>query len=574
MPVQNMLKTRSFEQLELSDLIDAKMFQEMMDDYYALTGIGIGIIDLKGNVLVGTGWQDICVNFHRKNPESLAYCLESDILLSSDVAPGTFKTYKCKNNMWDMVTPIMLGERHIGNIFLGQFLYDDEEPDYELFRQQAKQFGFDEEAYLAALDKVPRWSRETLEHAMRFYSKLAQSISQTNYACLQQDETLQTQQHMYEAIHQAKHEWEDTFDAVPDLISIIDINHRIMQVNKAMAQHCGKSRKELIGRHCFELIHGCQAPPEYCPHMKMIQHGSTQRVDVEEERFNKIFEVCASPLFDNTGKIRACVHISRDITQRKKAEQEREKLEEQLRHAQRMQSIGTLASGIAHDFNNIITAIIGYTHINQMSIPPESQLQANLQQILDACNRASHLTRDLLLFSRKQPVNKKLINLHKVISKSEMFLSRIIGDNIKLNITTEHGNELFIHGDEQQLGQVFMNLSTNSRDAMPDGGAIFIDLAEINLTEHESVAIGLAKPGKYASIIFSDTGNGIDPEKIHNIFDPFYTTKEPGKGTGLGLSIVYGIIKNHEGAIKAESSASSRTTITIYLPLALREIAS
>jgi len=133
-------------------------------------------------VLFGTGWQDICVNFHRAHQGSCQFCHESDIYLSSGVAPGTFKTYLCKNNLWDVVTPIMLGNRHIGNIFLGQFLYDDEVPDYDLFRAQARRFGYDEAAYIEALDRVSRFSRQTVQTAMSFYSKLAQMISKANYS--------------------------------------------------------------------------------------------------------------------------------------------------------------------------------------------------------------------------------------------------------------------------------------------------------------------------------------------------------------------------------------------------------
>jgi signal transduction histidine kinase len=179
--IEDAFPPQNFDQLQLSDIIDAEALQEMMDDYYALTGMGIGIIDLNGTVLVGTGWQEICVQFHRAVPESCRFCIESDISLSSGVAPGQFKEYRCKNNMLDIVTPIMLADCHIGNIFLGQFLYDDEEPDYSLFRQQALRFGYDEAEYIAALEKVPRFSRDTVQTAMSFYSKLAQMISKSNY---------------------------------------------------------------------------------------------------------------------------------------------------------------------------------------------------------------------------------------------------------------------------------------------------------------------------------------------------------------------------------------------------------
>jgi len=193
-----------FEKTELSDVIDVTALQEMMNDYYALTGIGIGILDMKGDVLVGTGWQDICTRFHRAQPESCKFCHESDINLSRGVAPGTFKAYRCKNNMWDMVTPIMLGDKHIGNIFLGQFLYDDEEPDYELFRTQARRFGYDETAYIAALDRVPRFSRETVKTAMSFYSKLAKMISNANFSNVILADTLARRELAEEELRNAK----------------------------------------------------------------------------------------------------------------------------------------------------------------------------------------------------------------------------------------------------------------------------------------------------------------------------------------------------------------------------------
>ncbi|MCX5855529.1 MAG: PAS domain S-box protein, partial [Deltaproteobacteria bacterium] len=167
--------------LELSDIIDSEMLQKLMNEFYGLTRIGIGIIDLKGRVLVGTGWQDICTKFHRINPKSCRLCIESDLELSRNVPADTFKLYRCKNNMWDMATPIILGDKHVGNIFLGQFLFDDETPDYETFRQQARRYGFDEQEYLAALDRVPRWSRQTVNAAMSFYSVFAGMIGRLSY---------------------------------------------------------------------------------------------------------------------------------------------------------------------------------------------------------------------------------------------------------------------------------------------------------------------------------------------------------------------------------------------------------
>ena len=170
------------ELLQLKDIIDAPVIQAMMDDFYKITGILSAILDTEGEVLIAVGWQDICTKFHRVNPQMCANCRESDTQLSRGVEPGTFKFYRCKNNLWDVVTPLMLGDRNVGNLFSGQFFFDDDIVDPEIFRAQARKNGLDEAAYMAALERVPRYSRERIHAAMSFFKQLAQTISQLSYS--------------------------------------------------------------------------------------------------------------------------------------------------------------------------------------------------------------------------------------------------------------------------------------------------------------------------------------------------------------------------------------------------------
>ncbi|MBM9518594.1 PocR ligand-binding domain-containing protein [Desulforhopalus vacuolatus] len=176
--------------LELSDIIDTEILQSMMEDFYQLTGMLGAVLDVSGKILVAVGWQDICTKFHRCNPDSLMNCLASDTILTQGVSEGTFKSYKCKNNMWDIVTPIMVGGRHVGNVFMGQYLLEDEEPDVEFFQEQARKYGFNTEDYLAALERVPRFSKETVDAGMQFYSKLAKIISTLSFNSIQQSRML------------------------------------------------------------------------------------------------------------------------------------------------------------------------------------------------------------------------------------------------------------------------------------------------------------------------------------------------------------------------------------------------
>ncbi|MCW3994709.1 MAG: PocR ligand-binding domain-containing protein [Candidatus Bathyarchaeota archaeon] len=194
------------EKQELANLIDAQALQSMMDDLYAVTKIGFAVLDLKGNVLASTGWQDICTKFHRVNPRTLWNCLESDLVLTKGVAAGEFKTYKCKNNMWDIVTPLIIGKKHVGNLFSGQFFFDDEKIDKEAFIQQAETYGFDKETYLCALDKVPRWNRAVVRNLMQFYVKLAEMISRLSYSNLRLTKSLTEQKLIERELRESHHD--------------------------------------------------------------------------------------------------------------------------------------------------------------------------------------------------------------------------------------------------------------------------------------------------------------------------------------------------------------------------------
>ncbi len=241
-------------------------------------------------------------------------------------------------------------------------------------------------------------------------------------------------------------------------------------------------------------------------------------------------------------------------------------LEAQLHHAQKLESIGTLAGGVAHDFNNILSAIIGYGHVALMNMATDDPQRLNIEHMLEAADRAAHLTKELLLFSRKQVSERKPVDLNEVVGKVEKFLIRVIGEDITCKKSIA-GHPLTVFADSYQLEQVLMNLATNARDAMPGGGAFTVTTEQINLNEDFIAAHGYGKPGVYAMITVSDTGKGMDEGTRKRIFEPFFTTKEVGKGTGLGLAVVYGIIKQHEGFINVYSEPGKGTTFRIYLSL-------
>ena len=244
---------------------------------------------------------------------------------------------------------------------------------------------------------------------------------------------------------------------------------------------------------------------------------------------------------------------------------ERKKLEAQLLQAQKMESIGTLAGGVAHDFNNILTTIMGYCSLIIMKTGKATPITGYVNQILEAADRASGLTQSLLAFSRKQVMETKTIDVNETIRAVEKLLRRIIGEDVELK-TSPCQEKLVVTVGDGQIGQLLMNLATNARDAMPEGGVLTIKTEQVHLSG-DFMKTYDGKEGAHAAIEVSDTGSGMDERTKDQIFDPFFTTKEVGKGTGLGLSIVYGIVHQNKGYVNVASEPGKGTAFTIYLPL-------
>ncbi|MBI2431308.1 MAG: response regulator, partial [Candidatus Hydrogenedentes bacterium] len=255
----------------------------------------------------------------------------------------------------------------------------------------------------------------------------------------------------------------------------------------------------------------------------------------------------------------------RDVTDRKRIEEQQHDLEEQLERAQRMETVGRLTGGIAHDFNNLLTPIIGYAQLALETADPESLLRRNLEHINDAALRAANLTRQLLAFSRSQVLEMRNVDLNEVLHGLGGMLRRLIGEDIEIDMHLG-GDIGTIRADPTQLTQLVLNLAVNARDAMPHGGTLVIETASADIDETYAALDPRMTPGAYTVLVVSDTGVGIEAEHVDHIFDPFFTTKPVGKGTGLGLATVHGIVKQHGGDILVYSLPGEGTTFRIYFP--------
>ncbi len=264
------------------------------------------------------------------------------------------------------------------------------------------------------------------------------------------------------------------------------------------------------------------------------------------------------PLRNSEGELEGAICMSLDITDRKQ-------LEEQLRQAQKMEAVGRLAGGIAHDFNNLLMVIQGYADLLAERLPEGDPLRRNAEQIQTASQRATSLTRQLLAFSRKQMLAPKVLNIQSVVSDMEKILRRLIGEDVHLE-TSSSGDLGLVKADRSQIEQVVLNLAVNARDAMPDGGRLTIETANVELDAACSHPPAVLSPGRYVMLAVTDNGCGMDAETQAHIFEPFFTTKEKGKGTGLGLATVYGIVKQSGGYVWVYSEPGRGTSFKVYLP--------
>jgi len=254
-----------------------------------------------------------------------------------------------------------------------------------------------------------------------------------------------------------------------------------------------------------------------------------------------------------------------DVTDRRRAEAEKEKLQAQLQQATKMEAVGRLAGGVAHDFNNLLTVITGYSELLLQKVEKESPMHREVKEIKRAGERAASLTQQLLAFSRKQIIEPRVVRLDLLVAEMHAMLPRLIGEDIALQVTT--GKDLgSVKIDPGQFQQILMNLAVNARDAMPDGGKIVIETSNVDLDEGYCALHPYVKPGRFVMLAVSDTGQGMSEEVKAHIFEPFFTTKEQGKGTGLGLAMTYGAVKQSGGSVEVYSEAGIGTTFKIYLP--------
>ena len=353
-------------------------------------------------------------------------------------------------------------------------------------------------------------------------------------------------------------------EQLPAVLWTVDKNLRFTSAVGSGLARLGLKPNQIVGLTLAEYFETSdQSFTPLAAHLRAIA-GEPVTFPVEWKKGSYACHV--EPLRDSSGGVQGAICMALDVTDRKQ-------LEEQFRQAQKMEAVGRLAGGIAHDFNNLLMVIQGYADLLADRLPAEEPLHRNAVQIQTAAQRAAGLTQQLLAFSRKQILAPKVLNIHSVVADMEKMLQRLIGEDIELE-TSSRADLWLVKADRSQIEQVVMNLAVNARDAMPKGGRLMIETANVEFDATVSHAPAVVAPGKYVMLAVTDNGCGMDAKTKAHIFEPFFTTKEKGKGTGLGLATVYGVVKQSGGYVWVYSEPGHGTTFKVYLPRIEEEVSA
>jgi PAS domain S-box-containing protein len=350
------------------------------------------------------------------------------------------------------------------------------------------------------------------------------------------------------------------FEGAPIGTVILDLEGRIVSTNRVFEELVGYGKDELVGRPLADV-----SPEPEADALEQLFAGAQaafagQRTLVRRDGADVRGHLAASLVVDAQRRPQFVIAMVEDLT-------ERIRLEEQLRHSQRLEAVGQLAGGVAHDFNNLLTIISGRTRFALRELAgTHDGLRSDLEEVAAATERAAALTRQLLAFSRRQVLQPRVLDLNAVVARTEGMLRRLIGEDIEIAIELAEGLHP-VRADRGQLEQVILNLAVNARDAMPNGGRLTISTANADVGAAAVADVdGPTAAGPHAMLAVSDTGHGMDAATRSHVFEPFFTTKEPGKGTGLGLSTVYGIVAQSGGHLGVDSALGSGSTFCVYLP--------
>jgi two-component system, cell cycle sensor histidine kinase and response regulator CckA len=354
-----------------------------------------------------------------------------------------------------------------------------------------------------------------------------------------------------------------------DVILVVDAHAVLKSVGGPVERIMGYTPEELVGTSGFDWVHPDDRDRVRAILTDAVQQSGSVRTSEYRVRHKSGAWVAAEAIDSNLlddPAVQGIVLNVRDISKRKEAEEKQRKLEEQLQQAMKMEAVGRLAGGIAHDFNNLLTTIAGNVELARLDLAPTHPLAQNLDDAAEAVVRAATLTHQLLAFSRREIIEPRVLDLNELVDNLQKMLGHLLGEDVSLQARLAKGLGA-VRVDPGQFEQVLVNLAVNARDAMPDGGSLLIETANVDLDEAYAASHAGVLAGPYVRLAVSDTGCGMTDEVRQRVFEPFFTTKPTGRGTGLGLATIFGVVKQAGGSVEVYSEVGLGTTFKIYLPI-------
>ncbi len=551
------------QDLSMEELFNMDELQRLQDEFAEATGVASVITRVDGTPITRPSRFTRLCDLIRATPAGQQNCFCSDATIGTNCEEGPCLQRCRSGGLWDAGAGITVGGKHIANWLIGQ-VRTETQTESEI-RAYAREIGADEEEVAKAFHDVPIMSKAQFEKIARMLFTLACQHSHFAYQNMQQARSINDLKRAEEQMLASNERLATVMDSMEAIVTIADMpDHELLFLNEYGRRVCGDSVQQAV----WKELQGLGDPNPVCSDAKLLEDGGRpappsqwEHHDEAKGRWYEI-RVCAIEWID--GRL-VRMGIATDITDRKRSEEEKAKLEAKLLQSQKLETIGQLAGGVAHDFNNMLGVILGYTELALSQVPPEASLHADLEEIHKAAERSAVLTRQLLGFARKQTIVPKVLDLNKTVEGLLDMLRHLIGENIVAD--WQPGADLGpVKLDPSQIEQILVNLCVNSRDAISGDGSIRISTTPVSLDKAACAGHEGAYPGNYVKLGVGDNGCGMNKEMLKHIFEPFFTTKDLSLGAGLGLPTVHGIVHQNNGFLEVVSEPGRGTDVWIYLP--------
>ncbi len=542
--------------LDLADVMDVPTLQALMEDFYTLTRFPMALIDVKGKVLVKVGWQRICTQFHRTHPEICKHCVESDTELTTNVPPGEFRLYKCKNGLWDVATPVMVGGRHVGNIFTGQFFLDDDPVNLDFFRSQARRYGLDEEAYLAAIDAVPHMNRQMVNICMAFLSRLSQTVSHLSYSNIKLARSLVEGQRLTDSLRQSELFYRQTLESIPGMVFTTRPDGYCDYQSQQWVDFTGVPMSQHVGEGWNRLLHPDDQPRALAAWQAAVEGRAPYDLEYRvrgRDGHYAWFKVLGKPIRDAEGHIVRWFGVAANIDAIKKNEEELRRMAEDLRRSNR--DLEQFAYVASHDLQEPLRQTAAFTGLlrdrYQDKLDEQGRQYCNF--VIEGAQRMQDLVKGLLEYSRvdsRGAVPEPADSREAVQAAISSLRTSIEESGAQISI----GELPAVQADKCQLMQVFQNLLGNAIKFRSDRPPL--------------IEVGASSNEEHWLFWVKDNGIGLDEkyrEKIFIIFQRLHTRVEI-PGAGIGLSICKKIVESHGGRIWVESRPGEGATFFFTVP--------